>query len=132
MAKGKGQVIGESVAGPISLVEYGPSLFFPVTAADVFPGNTGWSPDGGVDRKCVCKGGQPGKLRTGRHNVFLKGCDFVGFNVHLSKTLWLGRKPVDYFMMCRKTLYCTIQSKSSYRGRNIVRRAIFGRKMLYS
>ena len=87
MPESKGQVVGERVSWPISPVEYGPKIFFPVTAADMLPGNTGWPPDGCLDRKCVKQGrANPCELALpGQNCVFLKA-------VTLSVSMCICRK----------------------------------------
>ena len=40
VAQGEGEVIGESIAGPVAFVENGPGLISPVAAADILFGDT--------------------------------------------------------------------------------------------
>ena len=64
MAQRKGQMIGNSVAGLVALVEDAQTTFLSLTASNMFLRNTAWLPDGRLKTECLDKRRPAREVRT--------------------------------------------------------------------
>ena len=95
MAQGKGQMVGQLVAGLVALVEDAKTPFLALAASNMFLRNTAWLPDGCLDTERLDERREACKLCPFGNKLLLEAAWRFQIKAHESKIYCPRRKLLE-------------------------------------